>query len=161
MKIYEHIVVDASVSDLWKVLGERFADVSDWTESVTESYLDGPLTAGAVRTCHLKPTGPLAGGIVTEELTHFMPASHSLTYQVRSGLPGFIGHLTNAWSIQELSGRRARVQSVITLRVAWWMTPLALLVKMQMRRAIRGFLKELEDFVAAPESVSELQAHAG
>ncbi|MEE8437543.1 MAG: SRPBCC family protein, partial [Candidatus Neomarinimicrobiota bacterium] len=82
MKITTTIEINAPASAVWDVLGERFADVSEWAESILKSSINGPLERGAVRTCDIKAVGPVAAGQITEELTHFDRESFALTYNV-------------------------------------------------------------------------------
>ncbi len=143
MKIVTEKVVDASVDAVWDLLGERFGDIGQWASAVRASHVDGELGTGAVRTCDLNPT-PAASGTITERLTRFDRAQHALTYEVISGMPGFVRFAENAWSVQSAGPGKSRVRSVVTLRVAWWMTPMAPMMRMQFGKVVRGLVGEIE-----------------
>jgi hypothetical protein len=148
MKIKTSVEMSLPATDLWMVLGERFASVSEWADSIVKSSLDGSLGEGAVRTCDLKQTGPLPAGQVTEELTRFDASARAMTYVVKSGVPGFMRYLDNAWTIEDLGDGRSRVTSVLTLNMAWWSLPLYPMIRLQLGKTLRGFIEQLETHVA-------------
>lgn len=102
VKIVTEREIESPASHVWHLLGERFADIGEWADSIEDSSLDGHLDKGAVRTCELRSFGP-ASGTIKEELTHFDRDSQALTYVVRSGLPGFMQFVENAWTIEPLA----------------------------------------------------------
>ena len=63
-------IINAPAADVWDLMGERFADIGDWSDTVEASSLDGPLGTGATRTCKLKPT-PAGLDTIEETLTAF------------------------------------------------------------------------------------------
>lgn len=146
MKITTTIDMPVSADAVWTVLGERFASVSDWADSIVASSLDRPLGEGAVRTCELKAVGPVPAGSVTERLTRFDREARALTYLITSGVPGFMRHLDNAWTIEDVDGR-ARVTSTLTLEMAWWSLPMAPMIRVQMGKTLRDFMAQLERYV--------------
>lgn len=144
MQIKKSIELNASASAVWEVLGEQFADVSKWADSIVKSSLDGPLEVGGVRTCHIKAVGPIAAGEIKEKLTHFNRDSRSLTYLVLSGTPIVMDSIENAWTIEEMGNDRCRVTSRITLRMKWWALPLTPLMFLPLGKAVRDFLGQLK-----------------
>ncbi len=145
MKIQTTLDIDAPATAVWHVLGEQFGDVADWSDAITGSSLDRPLGEGAVRTCDLKAFGPIPAGKITEELTRFDRGSRSLTYVVRSGVPGFMRFVENAWTVESRDEHRSRITSRATFRLAWWMLPLTPLLRFQLGRGLRSFVGELEE----------------
>lgn len=148
MKIETTLDIDAPASAVWHVLGEQFGDVAEWSDSIEKSSLDRPLGKGAVRTCDLKAFGPVPAGQITEELTQFDRGSRSLTFVVRSGVPGFMRFVENVWTVEVLDERRSRVTSRATFHLAWWVLALSPLFRIQLGRGIRSFVGELEKTVA-------------
>ncbi len=144
MKIKTTIEINAPASAAWDVLGERFADVCEWAESILKSSIDGPLDRGVVRTCDIKGVGPIAAGQITEELTHFDRESHALTYSVRSGAPNLMKSIENAWSIESLNDNRCKVTSRATFELKWWALPLSPLMRISLSRTVRAFLGQLK-----------------
>ncbi len=161
MKIQTTLDIDAPASAVWQVFGEQFGDVGEWSDPIIRSSLDRPLGEGAVRTCDLKKLGPVPAGKITEELTRFDRASRSLMYVVRSGVPGFMRFVQNAWTVEPLDENRSRVTSRARFDMAWWMFPLLPLMRMQLGRVLRSFVGELETTVAgAPEPAPAVDALA-
>jgi hypothetical protein len=144
MKIHTTIDIDAPASAVWNVLGERFGDVAEWTNAIEASSLDQPLGQGAVRTCDLRAFGPVPAGKITEELTHFDRQTRSLTYVVLSGVPRFMRYVENAWSVEALGEGRSRVTSQATFHLAWWVLPMYPLLRIQLRRGLQSFVRELD-----------------
>ncbi len=132
MKIQTVGTIDAPAPAVWRVLGEQFGEVSNWADAIVASSLDRPLGEGAVRTCDLKATGPLPAGQVTEELTHFNSGAKALTYVVRSGVPKFMRHVENAWTVEAIDDKHSVVKSDVTLRMAWYMLPMAPMIRKQL-----------------------------
>ena len=119
----------------------------EWSDAIVKSSMDRPLGEGAIRTCDLKAFGPIPAGKITEELTQFDRASRSLTYVVRSGVPGFMRFVENAWTIEALDDNRSRITSRATFRLAWWMLPLSPVLRIQLGRGLNSFVAELEKTV--------------
>lgn len=147
MKITTTIEINAPASAVWDVLGERFADVSEWAESILKSSINGPLERGVVRTCDIKAVGPVAAGQITEELTRFDRESHALTYNVTSGVPNIMKSIENAWSIESLGDNRCRTTSLITFELKWWALPLFPILHFSLSRTIRTFTEQLRKHV--------------
>jgi hypothetical protein len=145
---------------LWEIFGEGFENVSDWASLIIKSSLDGDLGEGAVRTCDLKQTGPVAAGKVTEEITHFDRQELALTYVVRSGIPGMMRHLDNAWTFADLGGGRTRVTSTLNLKMAWWSLPMLPLIRMQLKKTIRSFIAQLDRYAAQTSSARSASSAA-
>ena len=161
MKIQTILDIDAPASAVWQVLGEQFGEVAEWSTTIEKSSLDRPLGEGAVRTCDIKAFGPVPAGQITEELTRFDRSSRSLTFVVRSGIPGFMRFVENAWTVEALDDGRSRATSRARFDLAWWMVPLSPLLRMQLARGIRSFVGELETIaIGAPEHASTADAMA-
>lgn len=144
MLIKKSIEINTSASAAWEVLGEQFANVSEWADSIVKSSLDGLLDRGAVRTCHIKAVGPVAAGEIKEELTHFDRDSRSLTYLVLSGTPKMMGPIENAWTIEDMGNNYCRVTSRLTFSMKWWALPLSPLMFIPLGKAVRDFLGQLK-----------------
>ncbi len=147
MKIITELDVNASASRAWQVLGEEFGDVAGWSATLASSSLNGTLEVGAVRTCMGTGFGPFPPGAVTEELTHFDREKRAFTYVGRDGIPSFVRHAENAWSVVDTGGNTCQVRSEATLEVAWWLRPVAFLMPWMMRSDMRKFTEELRHMI--------------
>jgi hypothetical protein len=160
MQITTIIEANASAADSWHVLGEQFGDIS-WAKPVLKSSLDGPLGEGAVRTCDIKAIGPIPAGQVTEEITHFDRDDHSLTYVLSSGLPAPMKYSDNVWTIEDLGSGRSKVTSVGTFKFKWWALWMSLLMRIPMKRAVRGLMNEFKGQVEARSQTQSNQPLRG
>jgi len=147
MQITTTIDINAPASAAWVIFGDRFAEISEWSDAITKSSIDRDLGEGAIRTCDVKAFGPVPAGQFTEELTHFDPASRSLTYVVLSGTPGFMRYVDNAWTFEGLGDDRCRITSIATFEFVWWMVPMTPLMRMSMSRSVRKFTEQLGEHV--------------
>jgi len=86
--------------------------------------------------------------VVRERLLAFDDAGRSLTYDAVEGMPSFIRHATNRWTVTEDGGQGCVVRSDVTMGLAWWMRPVAPLMAARLRRQARGFLEELAHVLA-------------
>jgi hypothetical protein len=143
MKIVIQRDLAVAVADVWDLLGERFADIGVWSDGVVKSQLDGPLAEGSLRTCELKPSSA-ASGTVQERVSKFDRQARALSYVIVSGLPGFMRHVENNWTMEPLSATRSRVTSVVTIKMAWWMLPMSPVIRRQFSKLLSGFMTEIE-----------------
>lgn len=141
--------IDAPAQAAWEVFGEKFGDIADWSSAIEASSLGGALEEGVMRTCHIKAVGPIAAGVITEELTEFDRGSRTVAYSVLTGTPGFIRQLDNHWTFESIEGDRTRVRSTLTLQVAWWMVPMSPVLRFQMARSVRDFIAQFARHVEA------------
>jgi len=81
---------------------------------------------------------------VKEEVTHLDRDSMEVTYLVLSGLPGMMRRVVNAWKIEKIDDNSCIVRSDANFDLAWWILPLVPLMKLQMKGAIKSFLREMK-----------------
>ena len=152
MQIEIAIEINAPISAVWEVFGERFVDIYQWATSVDKSIIDRPVGEGAVRTCDIKKVGPVPAGQVTEKVTLFDSEKYALTYLVMSGVPGFMRRIENAWTFEKLGTDKTRATSLLTVDIAWYMLPMAFVVKQGLKKSVGNFIQELATHV---ETVSK------
>ena len=149
MKIETTRNISAEPEKVWRIVGEQFGEISEWSSGVIASALDGPLSDGVTRTCELSGSGGGPGGVITEQVTRFDRDHQSLTYHIRSGLPPMFGDVSNAWQITGTGPGRSTVRSELNVDLKWWAKPMTPMVRKQFGRTIEGLLKELADAVEA------------
>lgn len=142
MKFAIEKTIDVTADQAWDLLGNRFADIGKWASAVEESYLDGPLENGSTRTCELKPTN-IGSGTIQERITRFDRDGRQLSYEIISGMPGFVTYLENAWTISSTDDGRAVMRSELTIRLAWYMALMSPVIKGQFKKTILGFIDEI------------------
>ncbi|MFT5629192.1 MAG: hypothetical protein ACI9HB_000352 [Gammaproteobacteria bacterium] len=151
MKIIIQKDLSVNADDVWHLLAERFADIALWTDGVVKSSLDSPMALGTIRTCDLKTTSA-ASGTVQERVTKFDKKTHALSYLIISGLPGFMRRVENNWTMTQLSAGRSRITSTITIKLAWWMLPMAPIIKRQFTKLLSGFMLDIQGQAGRPIS---------
>lgn len=146
MEIHTQMEIKAPATAVWEVFGERFAEVSQWSDAVLESSVDRPLDEGAVRTCKIDGFGPFPPGFVTEELTTFDRTQYLLNYTVTSGTPPILASVVNRWAIEQTSDG-CRIASHATFELNWWAKPLAPFLRGKLTSGLESFVVGLRDYV--------------
>ena len=159
MKLNTTHEINASADAVWDVMGERFADVGQWSDTVIKSSLEGPLEEGSVRTCELKPT-PAASGFIQEKLTKFDRDNRSFAFDIVAGLPGFMRRVNSEWTIKSAGPNKSLAVNTLTIEVAWYMTPMLPILRSQFAKTIDGFIPQIEAESRKP-AVVEMAAAAG
>ncbi len=157
MKITTEKTVTVPADVLWDLLGERFGEIGSWADAIVASKLDGQMETGAVRTCELKPTS-IGQGTIREEVTVFNRAKQAVGFRVIDGLPGFMRHVENVYSVTPVGDGRARVTSNLTIKVAWYMTPMLPVLRRNFVKLVSGFIDELAQ--KAPQQMRVVEPRA-
>ena len=104
MIIATHIDVAAPAGQVWAIVGPGFADVAAWTTVIAHSE---PTTTGDGRRCSV--SGIPGVDEVVERLTAYDDSARTMTYVADTGLPGYVRHATNTWTVTPLGPDRSRV----------------------------------------------------
>jgi len=124
MEMAAEVRIRVGADEAWALIGTRFGQIAEWASSITASRLDrGAAAAGVIRTCHVSGFGPMGDMVVRERLITFDQAAQSLTYDAVAGMPGFVKHAANRWTVEPDGAGACLVRSRATLRLTWWMRP--------------------------------------
>jgi len=63
-------------------------------------------------------------------------------------MPSFIRYATNRWTVRADGAYGCVVRSDVTMRLAWWMRPVAPLMAVRLRNEALGVLEELAHVLA-------------
>lgn len=148
MEISAHVDIAAPAEVAWRVIGERFGDIAEWTSTLTASSLDSEVGVGAVRTCHFQPDVFSSSGILRERLLGFDRTAMTLTYE-GLGLPFFLRGAVNRWSVTRVSSEVCRVESRARLDLRGVAVVLTPLMRPMIRRMGEKLLSELAVHVEA------------
>ena len=122
----------------WRLMGEDFGNVAEWTSFLSASSLDGPVRQGALRTCTpRKGFGPFEPAEVTERLVVYQPEAMILEYEVLVGLPDMVKTARNRWRIHAVGEGRCLIHSHAVIEIRGLMRLLSPLLKMMMLRDLR------------------------
>jgi hypothetical protein len=106
--------------------------------------MDGLPATGRVRTCHVAGFGPFGPGVIRERLVHFDRDGRSLSYEVAEGLPGFITHAVNRWSVRSRGDDACTVQIHATLTMRPVARPLGPVLRWRLRAGTRRVLADFQ-----------------
>lgn len=160
------IRIRVGADEAWALIGTRFGQIAEWASPITASRLDrGGAAAGVIRTCQVSGFGPMGDMVVRERLIAFDPAARSLTYDAVAGMPGFVKHAANRWTVEPDGVDGCLVRSRATLGLTWWMRPLGPLMSWRLRREARRVLEELAHRLETgrphPRKLASAAEHAG
>lgn len=149
MELRNEIVIEAPAERVWHALGERFMHVSEWAAPIHASCPVGPPEpgVGVTRSCSIAPFGPVKAGVVKERLTRFDRAAMALEYEALEGLPSFLGHATNRWSVDRIEESRSLLRIHATLTVTGPMVLFGCVIKWQLEAGGAKVAEELKYFI--------------
>jgi hypothetical protein len=154
------LIVAAPADRVWDVIGRRFDRIGEWATAIPASTAipnGAPATGGARPPSVVATDAPVAGRVcqtgigllpeVTETLTAYDDANHTLTYQA-SGMPAFVTLARNTWTVTPIDAHRSRIslrarfdtRGLLGLLVRW-----AILA--QTRRTSRHLTDDLRHYV--------------
>ena len=139
----ETVTVGVPADQAWALVGRAFGDIGTWATPIVTSTMNAPPAPRSVRTCHIRGFGPVAPGVIKEQLTRFDPAERSLSYEWIEGRPSFIVRAINRWSIHSTDPGTCTIRVQATLTLHPIMRPLGPLLHWWMRRDARKVLDEL------------------
>ena len=145
MKVHLDRELAASAEDVWRVVGERFGDLT-WSEGIDASHLEGELGVGGVRICRFEPNAFSREGVVRERLTEFDREARVLAY-VAENMPGVMRCASNRWSVVSLGPDRCRVEMRAAVELRGIARLFAPLLGLGLRRMGSRTLQELEAYV--------------
>ena len=119
MKIERQLTINATVDQVWDVLGHRFDKVDQWASSVDRSTA----RAGKPRI----PGAPMVGRTCDTELGPFKEAiiefdeeQKILAYSATGDkMPFFVQDLQNRWSLTAAPGSRTQVDMRMTAKLSF------------------------------------------
>lgn len=149
MELRNEIIIEAPAERVWQALGERFMHVSEWAAPITASCPvgAGEPGVGATRSCNIAPFGPVNAGVVKERLTRFDRKAMAFEYEALEGMPSFVGHAVNRWSVARVDDRRSQLRIHATLTLRGPMALLGCVIKWQLESGGAKVAEELKYFV--------------
>ncbi len=149
MELRNEVVIDAPAERVWHTLGERFMHIGEWAAPITSScpVASSEPGPGAMRSCTTAPFGPVKAGVVKERLTRFDPEAMAFEYEAAGGMPSFVAHAVNRWSVSRVDDRRCRVRIHATLTLRGPMVLFGCVIKWQLQSGGAKVADELKHFV--------------
>ncbi len=104
MDIRAQVAVAATPQAVWIVVGEQFGLIGEWASAIFASTIDGPPAVGSTRYCETAGFGPVAAGVIHEQLTTFDAGQMTFVYRAIDGLPAFVSSAVNRWRVTQNPG---------------------------------------------------------
>ncbi len=89
----------------------------------------------------------MKAGVVKERLTRFDREAMTFEYEALEGMPSFVGHAVNRWSVARVDDRRSELRIHATLMLRGPMALLGCIIKWQLESGGAKVAEELKYFV--------------
>ena len=110
MEFSKQITVNASAERVWKVIGEDFNDISEWSSFVNTSEAIPNLPEGSGRVCDVKGVGE-----IVETIVDYDDDGRALAFTVNGGVPFFVNEVVNTWQVEAIDENRSIVTSGVNV----------------------------------------------
>jgi len=118
--IQQEIIIDASIDEAWEVLGPQFNNAQVWASSINHSEaLNTESLNGS--TCTARGCSVEGIGDVKETLSYYSPKNHSLTYEVKEGMPKMVKYASNKWQLIDLGNGKTKLKMTIEMKTGGFM----------------------------------------
>ena len=97
MKVKAEGIINRSISDVWEVMGNQFAEVHLWSSNFNDSKADGDAKFNGLN--YSKRITTTERGETIQELDEFDLLNHSLSYHITKGLPEVAEAATAKWHL--------------------------------------------------------------
>ena len=144
MKFRNEIKLAVPAEEAWELVGNQFGNIGDWLVALRSSKLEGTLKAGAYRICQTNGFGPFGKTKIKEKLIEFSPENHTFTYVAVEGIPWFIKHAQNTWTIEATSPNSCIMRFDATIKTLWYMKPMEWLMPFMMEKDKQRLSEELK-----------------
>lgn len=105
MNVIREVTINASAEKLWRILGEDYDKVGEWTSEVPISSPNPDLPAGQGRVCTTDGFGD-----AKETITEFDEQRRALSYVAEiEKMPFFVKQMGNSWRVEPKGNNRAVV----------------------------------------------------
>lgn len=158
MEFKQEVLANQSISEVWQILGDEYADAHKWASGLYHSQGVGqPQHTGA--TCN-KRSCDTSSGKIKEEIRVFDPVNYVLAYEVIEGFPSFVDTAVNRWSLHP-QGEKTLIKMHLTMKtkgiLGLFMGPM---MKLQLNKVTRHAVADLKYYVEhgkpSPQKAKEL-----
>jgi hypothetical protein len=115
-------IINTSADKVWEIVGPGFGKVGTWSTTVDHAEISGtPEFEGAVctsRSCDLNAKGFSA---INEKITAYDAKSHTLSFDIVEGVPGFVTREYSNWEVLKLSDNTSQLKVTTTMEMKKFM----------------------------------------
>jgi hypothetical protein len=129
MEVVGKEIINKSISEVWDVMGNQFADVHLWSSNFKDSKSGGQSKLDGLAYLHRITT--TERGETIQELDAFSEADYSLTYHISKGAPEIAEKSNATWSLKQLSDDKTEVSLAFFLEPKA-VVPAEMLAKIEM-----------------------------
>ncbi|MBL4593001.1 MAG: SRPBCC family protein [Flavobacteriales bacterium] len=118
--IKQEIIIDASIDKAWEVLGPQFGNAQIWASSIKHSEA---LNEESINGSNCTERGCSVAGMgeIKEVLLSYSPENHSISYEVKEGLPKMVRYASNNWQLIDLGNGKTKLISQIEMKTGGFM----------------------------------------
>ncbi len=136
--------IDASLEQVWDIIGPNYISAGDWASSV---YVSGA-RPGTPKVAHAPAAGRICEtslGSFTETIEAYDEARHVVSYSATGAkMPGFMKGLRNTWTLTP-SGNGTKASMTLRADIAFPMNILmGWMMKMQFKKALTETIDDLK-----------------
>ncbi len=153
MIVHIETEIDASADKVWKILAHEYADIADWTDTLSESRVvnvaelpDGYQIAANAPVPARETTSPFVKAI--EVIYEYSEAKRELKFEALN-LPPMLSHARNHQQVLALGENKSKVIFDIDLGFRHVFNLLAPLMKRRFHKTMSGVQQELSVYARA------------
>ncbi|MEM7126550.1 MAG: SRPBCC family protein [Chloroflexota bacterium] len=141
MEVIRELTINAPADKLWKILGEDYDKVGEWTSEVPSSGPNPDLPAGQGRVCSTDGFGD-----AKETLTEYDEKRRAMSYVAEvEKMPFFVKQMGNSWRVEP----RGNDRSIVHMHMKGHLLPvfaqlMGPVMKRQLAKSADTLLEELK-----------------
>jgi hypothetical protein len=147
---HDHIVINAPAATVWHVLAHDFAGIGRWASAIpaSEGVSEIPAPPGAEVGARVCATAIPGFQAIQETFTSYDDDAMRYSYEATQGLPRFMKHALNHWSVHALSPTSCEVEAQAEVEMSLFPGVLLVpLMRLQLRRTGVQTFEELKYYV--------------
>lgn len=118
--IHQEVIIDASIAETWEILGPQFENAQVWASSIKHSEaLNNESLNGS--NCTIRGCSVAGMGEIKETLLSYSIPNHSLSYEVKEGMPKMVKYASNQWELTDLGNGKTSLKMKLEMKTGGFM----------------------------------------
>lgn len=118
--IKQEIIINASISQAWQLLGPEFTNAYKWASSINHSEAQNNESING-SSCSERGCDVSGIGKIKEKILIYSEKEHKLSYEVYEGMPGMVKYAANTWTLTESDNGTTKLQLRIEMKTGGMM----------------------------------------
>jgi hypothetical protein len=118
--IKQEIVINASIDEAWEILGPQFENVQFWASSIKHSEALNKESLNGSK-CTVRGCSVAGIGEIKETLLSYSIENHSLSYEIKEGMPKMVRYASNHWKLIDLGNGKTKLKMKIEMKTGGFM----------------------------------------